>query len=160
MSQAVAPIALVNFHRPVALLERRRTHFVLWRQAASEPAPKLVLGVFRPGSPPTLADERTLPLVRSRDSDELWELSAADCKLSEGAIYHYWFEVTDTNPYRPSLGSVRITDPTAYAVGWRLTQSKGDVESPWQQARRADEGPAAQPAPRDLRGADRLDQDG
>jgi 1,4-alpha-glucan branching enzyme len=130
MSQAVAALEVVNFHRPVALLERRRTHFVLWRPGPGEPAPKLVLGRFRAGSPPTLADERTLPLARSRDSDELWELAASACELTEGAIYHYWFEVPDTNPYRPSLGGVRITDPTAYAVDWRLTQTKGDVESP------------------------------
>jgi pullulanase len=121
-----------NLQRPVPLLERKQTHFVLWCPGGAGPAPVLVLGVgsFPAGSAPQLVGERRIRMAESPLSSEVFEVAAADCRLEEGAIYHYWFEVTDTSPYRRSLGVVRCTDPAAYAVDWRLTARVGGDESP------------------------------
>jgi pullulanase len=119
-----------NLQRPVPLLERKQTHFVLWCPGGAGPAPALVIGSFAAGSPPRLAGERRITMLESPLSSEVFELAAADCRLQEGQIYHYWFEVTDTSPYRRSLGVVRCTDPAAYAVDWRLTAPVGGDESP------------------------------
>jgi pullulanase len=82
------------------LLTRRRTQFVLWRPGVPDP-PRLVLGRFQPGSPPTLADETTHELNRVPGFDDLWARPASDCGLRDGEVYHYWFEVTDSRPGGP-----------------------------------------------------------
>jgi 1,4-alpha-glucan branching enzyme len=111
-----------------SLLERRETHFVFWRPGPSAPPPKLVMGVFAPGTPPTLGQRREIPLTRSADSDEVWEVSATDCGLTDGQVYHYWFETADTRPH-PATPELLCTDPTAYAVDWRLRGNEGDDEA-------------------------------
>ena len=55
----------------------------------------------------------------SAGSPDLWTVPAAQCNLADGAVYHYWFEVTDSHPQRPGK-RIRITDPMAFAVDWRL----------------------------------------
>jgi pullulanase len=114
---------------PPPLLERKRSHFVLWLPAAAAP-PKLVIGRFEAGNPPRLAEEQVIPLAPSGDSGELWEVAAAQCRLREDTVYHYWFEVEDTLPYRSEHPRLRCTDPTAYAVDWRLSANGGDDEAP------------------------------
>lgn len=114
---------------PTSLLERKQTHFVLWRSGPEDPPPRLVIGVFKAGSPPTLDQEQDIPLKTSPDSDEVWEVAASACGLRDGQVYHYWFEVTDTAPFRPSHPTLRCTDPTAYAVDWRLMANGGDDEA-------------------------------
>ena len=104
---------------PLPLLARKQTHFVLWRRGPKDPPPKLIIGVFKAGSPPSLHGARTIPLAPSPDSNEVWEVAASRCGLVDGQVYHYWFEVPDTAPFRASR-SLRCTDPTAYAVDWRL----------------------------------------
>jgi 1,4-alpha-glucan branching enzyme len=106
------------------LLERKRTHFVLWRPAVVDPPPRLVIGVYRDGSPPSLEGERSIALAPSPISGveprDVWEIDVGQCDLIDGRVYHYWFEVGEANGYHPSRGRVRIADPAAFAVDWRL----------------------------------------
>lgn len=103
------------------LLARKRTHFVLWRPADTAAPPRLVIGTFQAGATPSLANERTFTLRQAAGTTDLWEIAAADCGLADGTIYHYWFEVVDSNVYVGSHVTLRIADPAAYAVDWRLT---------------------------------------
>jgi glycosidase len=109
------------------LLARKRTHFVLWRPRHSDPPPALVIGRFRRGSPPRLVGERTLPLAPAAPHIDLWQIAAADCGLRNGRVYHYWFEVEDSSPYRAPARRIRCTDPTAWTVDWRLRAPLLDV---------------------------------
>jgi pullulanase len=102
------------------LLNRKTTHFVLWHPSSGAPNPTLVIGHFQAGNPPTLADERRHPLTQVAGLPDLFEIAAADCGLVDGDVYHYWFEVQDSDPAHPSAQLVRCTDPTAYTVDWRL----------------------------------------
>jgi 1,4-alpha-glucan branching enzyme len=102
------------------LLARKTTAFVLWRVGNPEPSPALIIGQLRLANPITLADERTIPLRRVPGFDDLWEIPAADCRLTDGQVYHYWFEVSVSHPARPATARLRITDPTALVVDWRL----------------------------------------
>ncbi len=51
---------------------------------------------------------------------DLWEIPAAECGLVDGEIYHYWFEVTVPRRRPGHPRRVRITDPTATMVDWRV----------------------------------------
>lgn len=116
---------------PSSFLDRKQTHFVLWRPGAQQPPPKLVIGVgvFKAGSPPALSEERSIPMAPAGESGELWELPAASLNLREGQVYHYWFEVPDTAPFRAPHALLRCTDPAAYAVDWRLRANGGDNDA-------------------------------
>src|SRR3954451_18301369 len=115
---------------PPDLLQRRATSFVLWRPANDEPPPALVIGTFAPGNPPTLASERTLPLTPDGPASDLWSIALADCGLQDGAVYHYFFEVTAARP-EATGARVRCTDPTAWTVDWRLmSPESGDRRWP------------------------------
>lgn len=104
----------------MSLLVRKETHFVLWRPQVTMPAPQLIIGIFTPGQPPTLAHQQRLALQPSPLGADLWELPADACQLTAGTVYHYWFEVGDTNPYIGVGSRIWCTDPTAYTVDWRL----------------------------------------
>ena len=103
-----------------AMLDRKRTQFLLWRPQATPNAPLLIIGRFQAGNPPTLAGERRLTLAPTAGVTNLWEIAAADCGLQDGIVYHYWFEVDDTNPSRHPPQRIQCTDPMAYCVDWRL----------------------------------------
>jgi pullulanase len=45
---------------------------------------------------------------------------AAACGLTDGTVYHYWFEVTDSSPIHNPPQRILCTDPTALTVDWRL----------------------------------------
>jgi 1,4-alpha-glucan branching enzyme len=105
---------------PPDLLARRRTHFVLWNPAHSDPAPRLVIGRYQPGNPPVLSSEQQLDLVLEAGTGELWLRAARDCGLDEGRVYHYWFEVLDADPRVKAPRVIRCTDPFATTVDWRL----------------------------------------
>lgn len=105
------------------LLGRRASHFLIWRPNRSTVPPKIVIGRFQAGNPPTLAGERRLSLTAAPGVNDLWLIAARDCGLTEGNIVHYWFEVEDTHPQRQ--GIVRCTDPAAHTVDWRLTSESG-----------------------------------
>jgi pullulanase len=106
------------------LLGRRASHFLIWRPNRSTVPPKIVIGRFQAGNPPTLAGERRLSLTAAPGVNGLWLIAARDCGLTEGNTVHYWFEVEDTHPQRQ--GIVRCTDPAAHTVDWRLTSESGN----------------------------------
>ena len=105
---------------PADLLERKRTHFVLWRPGRTEAPPMLVIGRYKSGNPPRLRRVRTFDLAPSAERPDVWEIAAVDCRLRDGRVYHYWFEVDDSSPYRDPPQRIRCTDPTAWTVDWRL----------------------------------------
>ncbi len=86
-----------------SLLDRRKTHFVLWRPepvAAAARPPALVIGQFDSATPALLlVNERCLSRGLPCRAPMTWEIPAADCGLTEGTVYHYWFEVTNANVY-------------------------------------------------------------
>ena len=81
-----------------AILTLRRTAFVLWRPGDTTIAPSLVIGRFQDGNPRTLAGRQSFPLTKRPGAGDLWSIAASACGLTDGQVYHYWFEVTDSNP--------------------------------------------------------------
>jgi len=101
------------------ILEIKSTAFVLWLPHEIKPPPNLVIGIFQPGNPPTLAQRREIALSNSFGHPELWGVKASDCGLTNGQVYHYWFEVSDSSPTRDG-SRIACTDPMALTVDWRL----------------------------------------
>jgi 1,4-alpha-glucan branching enzyme len=93
--------------------------FVLWRPRDTDTPPTLVIGQFRAGNPPSLADTRRVAFEPSPDHSDVWQVDAARCDLVDGETYHYWFEVTDSHPSGTRRRLV-CPDPTASCVDWRL----------------------------------------
>src|SRR5437870_167894 len=92
-STAPAPAVRDKITIIADLLERKRTHFVLWHARITATAPQLIIGQFQAGNPPTLGHEQQLPLRPVPGFRDLWEIPAADCHLTNAQVYHYWFEV-------------------------------------------------------------------
>jgi 1,4-alpha-glucan branching enzyme len=92
----------------------------LWAPQAAAQPPALVIGEFVNTNPASLINERTLALTAVSQADGLWALAASSAGLQDGTVYHYWFEVDDTKPSRPAGQRIRVTDPTAFIVDWRL----------------------------------------
>lgn len=105
---------------PADLLQRKQTDFVLWHPKSSANTPALVIGQFQPGNPPSLANQRRFPLATVAGFPDLFAIPAANCNLTDGQVYHYWFEADDSNPARTPPQRVLCTDPIAFAVDWRL----------------------------------------
>jgi pullulanase len=112
---------------PVAadLLSRRATHLVLWRPNQSAVPPRLIIGRLRAGNPPTRIGERQFKMTAAGGVEGLSEVAAASCGLVDGDVFHYWFEVGDTDPHRQHRRPVRCTDPVAHTIDWRLTNDGG-----------------------------------
>jgi 1,4-alpha-glucan branching enzyme len=105
---------------PSDLLLRRQTHFTLWRPRIGGQAPVLVIGNFVAGNPNGFIHRVDIPLsVVDPDLPGLWAVAAADCGLADG-IYHYWFQVENTNPADPAGAPILCSDPFATTVDWRL----------------------------------------
>jgi pullulanase len=102
---------------PADLLQRRETHFTFWLPSLTAKPPVLVIGTFAAGNPNTLANRRDIPLGLAAPG--LWAVNAAGTGLANG-IYHYWFQVDDTNPNDPAGALILCTDPFATTVDWRL----------------------------------------
>jgi 1,4-alpha-glucan branching enzyme len=102
------------------LLERKKTAFVLWRVGNDNPPPVLTIGQLRPGTPITFINKQDFTMKPVAGAPDLFEVRAADCNLNEEQVYHYWFEVSVAQPERPRGTRLRITDPTAFTVDWRL----------------------------------------
>ncbi|HAJ61664.1 MAG TPA: alpha amylase [Cyanobacteria bacterium UBA8543] len=107
----------------IDLLNRKKTHFVLWRPGATQPNPSLYIGNIKPNDPDRLKKLREIPLQQSTEFPELWEISAQECDLIEGQVYYYWFKVRNTEPYNPANASevLYCTDPTATTVDRRIS---------------------------------------
>jgi 1,4-alpha-glucan branching enzyme len=106
------------------LLNRRATRFVLW--GPGQAAPQLVIGTLQLGAPPFLSAKRTLPLTAAAGVHGLWEIAAADCGLTDGNVYHYWFEIDDTRPGHATGARISVTDPVSSTVDWRVTGGNRD----------------------------------
>ena len=104
------------------LLDRRRTHFVLWCPADPATPPALVIGRLRVGNPATFDELTTEPFERATSPAGpvagLWELAADTLGLTAGETYHYWFEVDNRAP--GGGGRVQVCDPLANVVDYRL----------------------------------------
>src|SRR5437588_838966 len=57
---------------PFDLLERKRTHFVLWRPGRTNPPPALVIGTFLAGNPPSFQPLNRFDLAASPVSAARW----------------------------------------------------------------------------------------
>ncbi len=101
------------------LFTLKSTAFVLWRPHRPHPVPRLVIGEFVPGNPPSLGARREVDLEPFAGQTDLWGIAADRCGLSDGRVYHYWFEVTDSSPFRDGR-RISCTDPIAFTVDWRL----------------------------------------
>jgi pullulanase len=108
------------------IFELRRHAFILWLPRMTAAAPALVIGEFQSGNPPSLANEHILPLELLPGFSDVWGINAADCGLVDGTVYHYWFEVTDSSPYRDGR-RIWCTDPFAFTVDWRLLAPRLDT---------------------------------
>src|SRR5262249_12687001 len=104
------------------ILERRQTHFVLWCPRAPVKPPALIIGQIQNGNPPTFQQLVRRELQKSNGAGGpiagLWELDAGTLGLTDGKVYHYWFEVDDTLP--GSTGRIQVADPCASVVDYRL----------------------------------------
>jgi pullulanase len=103
------------------LLKRRTTHFVLWVPSGSQ-KPSLILGNLVPGNPATFRQLISVELqpATAPSGPSLWEFPCSALELPNG-VYHYWFKIQDTSPN--NFGQMLVTDPFAYTVDYRLTQS-------------------------------------
>jgi 1,4-alpha-glucan branching enzyme len=110
----------------VDLLTRRETKFVFWRPRNTATPPNLVIGRFQAGNPPTLVGEQTFNLTAAAGFPDLWELAASACGLTDGQIYHYWFEIDDSDDEKNPKKPIRIADPAAFTVDWRLVAAVPD----------------------------------
>src|SRR6266567_1651033 len=109
---------------PSDLLLRRETHFTFWRPNLDDTPPVLVIGTFAAGNPNSLANQKQIPLSKVvPDAPGLWTLSAAQSGLADG-IYHYWFQVGNTNPGDPAAALILCTDPFATTVDWISTKNE------------------------------------
>ncbi|MFB8789016.1 MAG: alpha-amylase family glycosyl hydrolase [Potamolinea sp.] len=102
------------------LLNRKQTHFILWRPGSVEPFPTLYIGNFLTKSLNPFENFREIPLRQSQQFPELWEIAAKDCNLTSGQVYFYWFKVRDTNAYDGTYRILYCTDPTAFTVDRRI----------------------------------------
>jgi pullulanase len=100
------------------IFAKRERDFVLWR-AKPAPPPELIIGQLELGAPVSFVREQRFALQRAAGFSDLWLIPAASCNLVDGQVYHYWFEVTDAHPRRTGK-RIRVTDPMAFTVDWRL----------------------------------------
>ena len=116
------------------LLDLKHTHFVLWRPRITVPAPRLIIGRFQPGNPPTLGSEQSFDLAPLPGQPDLWGIAANDCHLNSGEVYHYWFEVDDSRSTTLPKGRGSVTDPFGHS--WAVATHVEDVP-PEEMAERA-----------------------
>jgi pullulanase len=102
------------------ILDLKRTAFVLWHPRKTDPAPKLIIGQFQPGNPPSLADQKEHQLKPLPEHPDVFAIDAAACGLMDNTVYHYWFEVTDSSRFHTPSQRILCTDPMALTVDWRL----------------------------------------
>jgi pullulanase len=102
------------------LLKRKSTHFILWAPKPSAQPPRLILGELQLTNPVSLVSEQSFDMTPVAGTSGLWEVAASTAGLQAGKVYHYWFEVADTKLGRPPSQRIRVTDPAAFIVDWRI----------------------------------------
>jgi pullulanase len=107
-------------HMTAHVFTLKQTAFVLWHPRNTNPAPKLIIGEFKPGNPPGLANGQEHELRALTEHADVFGIDAAACGLTDGTVYHYWFEVSDSSPFHNPSQRILCTDPTAFTVDWRL----------------------------------------
>lgn len=100
----------------VNLFERKQTNFILWRPGAVVPIPNLYIGARPTSLEAGFTDFRELPLQPSSEFPDLWEIPAANCGLTDGQVYYYWFKVRNTDAYTNDYQVFYCTDPIAWTV--------------------------------------------
>jgi hypothetical protein len=111
---------------PVDILNRRFEAFVLWAPEPEPPftkPPELVLGRVEHDWPHSFRKVFKRPLSESRDHPDLWELDPRS-DLTDGMVYHYWFEIEDSSPDR--RGAMCVTDPLAFTVAHTVAVDQGE----------------------------------
>ena len=101
----------------------RKTNFVLWRPAKTDPKPKVYIAhVEFNYSESKILFEKTgeHELLQSKNFSDLWLLNVQDCNLTENTIYYYWFKVKNSNPYEKNEDILYVTDPYATVVDERM----------------------------------------
>ena len=102
------------------ILARKARGFILWRVGNTTAPPKLIIGQLKVGNPIAFINSQQLDMQLVAGFTDLWELPVTACNLTEGQVYHYWFEVSVSHPNRPATAQLQITDPMAFTVDWRL----------------------------------------
>lgn len=102
----------------IDLLSRKQTHFLLWRPGQTNPVPTLCIGIGSAASG-QVEQLTEIPLQANPAFPDLWQVAAADCGLSDGRVYHYWFKLRRTRP-DANDNLIYCTDPTAYTVDRRF----------------------------------------
>jgi pullulanase len=107
------------------LLQRKQTHFVLWRPGVVSPGPAIYLSTLGASSS-SLNPFKEMALMQSELFPDLWEIAAQDCGLVDGQVYFYWFKVCNTDPYDVASSHQVLygTDPTAWTVDRRFLAPK------------------------------------
>lgn len=119
----------------IDLLNRKKSHFILWRPGITEPHPTLYIGNSEPESPDKLTNFKEYSLAQSQDFPELWEVSAQECGLIEGQVYFYWFKIHNSDPYdQANINQIMYcSDPIATTIDRRspapVPQEPGGVAS-------------------------------
>lgn len=100
------------------LLDKKKTHFVLWRPGAQDFIPELLIG--KQGVP--FSQFKEFPLKKDDQFPELWLINITSCNLEEDTVYYYWFKVRNTEPYDLANQNqvLYCTDPLAYAIDRRV----------------------------------------
>jgi pullulanase len=111
------------------IFELRKTNFVLWRPGETDSKLKLpaiyIAKVDYDYSKGEFTVKEVLKdkeLIKHEKFNDLWLLSAEECNLEEGNVYHYWFKVKNTNSYLNEYNAdiVYATDPFACVVDDRV----------------------------------------
>jgi hypothetical protein len=98
------------------ILDRRATRFALWSPRDQSQAPRLLIGTFAAGNPPSVVALKKVALTPAPGVvSGLWELRADDPGLAlvTGRIYHYWLEVDDSRSGTTPPRRMAVTDPSA-----------------------------------------------
>jgi hypothetical protein len=62
---------------PPDLLDRKASHFVLWRPRYISPPPRLIIGKLKPGNPLVFVEPHSVALQASPKGSNLWEIPVA-----------------------------------------------------------------------------------
>ena len=107
--------------------EKNRLCIMEGRQHGAAPRPGHRRAAGRRAHQPDQRTSVRSPVARISIHSDLWFIPADECQLTDGWVYHYWFEVSDGRRCgRPGLEDPHHGAPTAYTVNWQLLAIKPD----------------------------------